>query len=111
MRGRWLPPRVWPWRLSLDRGAGRLTLAQGRASDGPWAGTIGVRPPAGAGESGLTFTPLDGARPRRTTERAGPMTVDAPAGAHAGTARTDDDATGDDTYETARTFESLGVSS
>jgi superfamily II DNA/RNA helicase len=38
------------------------------------------------------------------------MTVDAPAGAHADTATRDGDASGDDTYETARTFESLGVS-
>jgi superfamily II DNA/RNA helicase len=38
------------------------------------------------------------------------MTVDALAGAHAGTATRDGDASGDDTYETARTFESLGVS-
>jgi superfamily II DNA/RNA helicase len=38
------------------------------------------------------------------------MTVDALAGAHAGTAERDSDASGDDTYETARTFESLGVS-
>ena len=38
------------------------------------------------------------------------MTVDALAGAHAGTAPRDSDASGDDTYETARTFESLGVS-
>ena len=37
------------------------------------------------------------------------MTVDAPAGAHAGTAPKDS-VLGDDTYETARTFESLGVS-
>ena len=38
------------------------------------------------------------------------MTVEAPAGAHAGTAPKDSDVPGDDTYETARTFESLGVS-
>src|SRR5579871_3744334 len=38
------------------------------------------------------------------------MTVEAPAGAHAGTAPKDGDVPGDDTYETARTFESLGVS-
>ena len=38
------------------------------------------------------------------------MTVDAPAGAHAGAAPKDSDVPGDDTYETARTFESLGVS-
>jgi superfamily II DNA/RNA helicase len=38
------------------------------------------------------------------------MTVDAPAGAHAGVAPSDTDVSGDDTYETARTFESLGVS-
>src|SRR5271170_4999407 len=38
------------------------------------------------------------------------MTVDAPAGAHAGVAPRDSDVSGDDTYETARTFESLGVS-
>ncbi len=38
------------------------------------------------------------------------MTVDALAGAHAGTAERDSDVSGDDTYETARTFESLGVS-
>ena len=39
------------------------------------------------------------------------MTVDAPADAHAGTATKDSDVPGgDDTYETARTFESLGVS-
>ena len=38
------------------------------------------------------------------------MTVDALAGAHAGTAPRDSDVPGDDTYETARTFESLGVS-
>ena len=38
------------------------------------------------------------------------MTVDALAGAHAGAATRDSDVSGDDTYETARTFESLGVS-
>jgi superfamily II DNA/RNA helicase len=38
------------------------------------------------------------------------MTVDALAGAHAGAAPSDTDVSGDDTYETARTFESLGVS-
>ena len=38
------------------------------------------------------------------------MTVDALAGAHAGAATGDSDVSGDDTYETARTFESLGVS-
>ena len=38
------------------------------------------------------------------------MTVDALAGAHAGVAPEDSDVSGDDTYETARTFESLGVS-
>jgi superfamily II DNA/RNA helicase len=38
------------------------------------------------------------------------MTVDALAGAHAGAAPEDSDVPGDDTYETARTFESLGVS-
>ena len=38
------------------------------------------------------------------------MTVDALAGAHAGAAERDSDVSGDDTYETARTFESLGVS-
>src|SRR3984885_1859577 len=38
------------------------------------------------------------------------MTVDALAGAHAGAAPSDSDVSGDDTYETARTFESLGVS-
>ena len=38
------------------------------------------------------------------------MTVDALAGAHAGVAPRDSDVSGDDTYETARTFESLGVS-
>jgi superfamily II DNA/RNA helicase len=38
------------------------------------------------------------------------MTVEAMTGAHAGTAAGDADARGDDTYETARTFESLGVS-
>ena len=38
------------------------------------------------------------------------MTVEALAGAHAGSAPTDGDVPGDDTYETARTFESLGVS-
>ena len=38
------------------------------------------------------------------------MTVDALAGAHAGAATVDSDVSGDDTYETARTFESLGVS-
>src|SRR5580700_8357726 len=39
------------------------------------------------------------------------MTVEALAGAHAGTAPKDSDVPGgDDTYETARTFESLGVS-
>jgi superfamily II DNA/RNA helicase len=38
------------------------------------------------------------------------MTVDALAGAHAGVAPNDSDVSGDDTYETARTFESLGVS-
>ncbi len=38
------------------------------------------------------------------------MTVDALAGAHAGVATGDSDVSGDDTYETARTFESLGVS-
>ena len=37
------------------------------------------------------------------------MTVDALTGAHAGSAATGDgDVPGDDTYETARTFESLG---
>src|ERR1700759_3159268 len=41
---------------------------------------------------------------------SGSMTVDAPAGAHAGAAPRDSDVSGDDTYETARTFESLGVS-
>ena len=41
---------------------------------------------------------------------SGSMTVDAPAGAHAGVAPRDSDVSGDDTYETARTFESLGVS-
>ena len=38
------------------------------------------------------------------------MTVDALAGAHAGVTPRDSDVSGDDTYETARTFESLGVS-
>jgi superfamily II DNA/RNA helicase len=39
------------------------------------------------------------------------MTVDALTGAHAGSSTSrDGDAPGDDTYETARTFESLGVS-
>ncbi len=39
------------------------------------------------------------------------MIVDAPAGAHAGSAANGDgDVAGDDTYETTRTFESLGVS-
>jgi superfamily II DNA/RNA helicase len=38
------------------------------------------------------------------------MTVDALAGAHAGAAERDSDVSGEDTYETARTFESLGVS-
>jgi superfamily II DNA/RNA helicase len=38
------------------------------------------------------------------------MTVDALTGAHAGTPPGGSDAPGDDTYETARTFESLGVS-
>ena len=39
------------------------------------------------------------------------MTVEALTGAHAGSgASVDSDTTGDDTYETARTFESLGVS-
>ncbi len=38
------------------------------------------------------------------------MTVDALAGAHAGAAPSESDVSGDDTYETARTFESLGVS-
>jgi superfamily II DNA/RNA helicase len=38
------------------------------------------------------------------------MTVDALAGAHAGVTSRDSDVSGDDTYETARTFESLGVS-
>jgi superfamily II DNA/RNA helicase len=38
------------------------------------------------------------------------MTVEALTGAHAGTAPGGTDAPGDDTYETARTFESLGVS-
>jgi len=39
------------------------------------------------------------------------MTVDAPAGAHVGSAADgDDDVAGGDTYETTRTFESLGVS-
>jgi superfamily II DNA/RNA helicase len=38
------------------------------------------------------------------------MTVEAPTGAHAGPAAKDSDVQGDDTYETARTFESLGVS-
>ncbi len=39
------------------------------------------------------------------------MTVDALTGAHAGTdANGGSDVSGDDTYETARTFESLGVS-
>jgi superfamily II DNA/RNA helicase len=38
------------------------------------------------------------------------MTVDALAGAHAGVTPEDSDVSGDDTYETARTFESLGVS-
>ena len=37
------------------------------------------------------------------------MTVEALTGAHAGTPG-GNDAPGDDTYETARTFESLGVS-
>jgi superfamily II DNA/RNA helicase len=38
------------------------------------------------------------------------MTVEALTGAHAGTPSGGTDAPGDDTYETARTFESLGVS-
>src|ERR1700691_4219231 len=38
------------------------------------------------------------------------MTVEALPGAYAGTTPERDDAPGDDTYETARTFESLGVS-
>jgi superfamily II DNA/RNA helicase len=38
------------------------------------------------------------------------MTVDALIGAHAGTSEEDGPDTSDDTYETARTFESLGVS-
>ena len=38
------------------------------------------------------------------------MTVEALTGAHAGTPSGGSDAPGDDTYETARTFESLGVS-
>jgi superfamily II DNA/RNA helicase len=38
------------------------------------------------------------------------MTVDALSGAHAGTPTVDGSVTTDDTYETARTFESLGVS-
>ncbi len=38
------------------------------------------------------------------------MTVQAVAGAHAGTPDEDGDVPGDDTYETTRTFESLGVS-
>src|ERR1700691_4866966 len=41
---------------------------------------------------------------------SGSMPVDAPAGAHAGAAPRGSDVSGDDTYETARTFESLGVS-
>ena len=35
------------------------------------------------------------------------MTVDALAGTHAGSAPRDSDVSADDTYETARTFESL----
>ncbi len=38
------------------------------------------------------------------------MTVEALTGAHAGSSAGDDDVHGNDTYETARTFESLGVS-
>ncbi|HEY1652491.1 MAG TPA: DEAD/DEAH box helicase [Acidimicrobiales bacterium] len=38
------------------------------------------------------------------------MTVEALTGAHAGTSAEDGDSPGNDTYETARTFESLGVS-
>jgi superfamily II DNA/RNA helicase len=38
------------------------------------------------------------------------MTVEALTGAHAGSPAGDDDVHGNDTYETARTFESLGVS-
>src|ERR1700729_2986665 len=38
------------------------------------------------------------------------MTVDALAGAQTGSAPRDSDVSADDTYETARTFESLGVS-
>jgi superfamily II DNA/RNA helicase len=38
------------------------------------------------------------------------MTVEALTGAHAGSPAGDDDVAGNDTYETARTFESLGVS-
>src|SRR5580704_13403984 len=42
---------------------------------------------------------------------SGTMTVDALTGAHAGSSTNGDGADpGDDTYETARTFESLGVS-
>ena len=38
------------------------------------------------------------------------MTVEALTGAHAGSPAEDGDVLGNDTYETARTFESLGVS-
>src|ERR1700728_5080616 len=51
----------------------------------------------------------EGARSRRRPQR-GSMTVEALTGAHAGPSAEDGDVPGNDTYETARTFESLGVS-
>src|ERR1700683_1947885 len=109
MRGRLLRPRVWPCRL-LGSSCRDGSLWHRVAPPTVLRWYNGFRAAAGGWRVGAAF-PSSGWRTAPPYNReSGSMTVDAPAGAHAGAAPRDSDVSGDDTYETARTFESLGVS-
>src|SRR6202050_4693896 len=109
MRGRLLRPRVWPCRL-LGSSCRDGSLWHRVAPPTVLRWYNGFRAAAGGWRVGAAF-PSSGWRTAPPHNReSGSMTVDALAGAHAGTATRETDVSGDDTYETARTFESLGVS-
>src|ERR1700728_139808 len=110
MRGRVLPPRVWPWRLSPSVVVRDHSLWHRVAPPTVLGWYDGVATAGGGWRVGADFHSSGWRTAPPHNRESGSMTVDALTGAHASVTSRDSDVSGDDTYETARTFESLGVS-